>query len=49
MLSLLNPISKSANQDIVTLTGTGGEIRTPIGGFGDHNSAIELRPYLRYT
>ena len=26
---------------------TGGEIRTPIKGFGDLYSAIELRPYLR--
>jgi hypothetical protein len=24
---------------------TGGEIRTPINGFGDRYSAIELRPY----
>lgn len=23
---------------------TGGEIRTPINGFGDHYSTIELRP-----
>ena len=23
---------------------TGGEIRTPIDGFGDHNSTIELYP-----
>ncbi len=25
---------------------TGGEIRTPINGFGDRYSAIELRPYI---
>ena len=24
---------------------TGGEIRTPINGFGDRYSAIELRPF----
>ena len=23
---------------------TGGEIRTPIDGFGDHNSTVELHP-----
>lgn len=27
--------------------GRGGEIRTPINGFGDHYSALELHPYER--
>ena len=30
---------------IFKLISTGGEIRTPINGFGDRYSAIELRPY----
>ncbi len=30
---------------IMKFNSTGGEIRTPINGFGDRYSAIELRPY----
>ena len=30
---------------ILKFNSTGGEIRTPINGFGDRYSAIELRPY----
>ena len=30
---------------ILKFYSTGGEIRTPINGFGDHYSTIELRPY----
>ena len=43
-VSLSKDLSKTRYK---TTWSTSGEIRTPIDGFGDHNSTIELHPYFK--